>query len=68
MQDTRSALTLKPVSLFSPSSASRVTVLLLTPTCDLLCMGTEGGGVHFVELPSLTLLDKSLLQEEVLQR
>ncbi|KAG5279416.1 hypothetical protein AALO_G00077560 [Alosa alosa] len=49
------------------TSATRVTVLLLMLRCDLLCVGTEGGGVHFVELPSLTLLDKSLLQDEVLQ-
>uniref|UniRef100_A0AAZ3RZ61 Uncharacterized protein n=1 Tax=Oncorhynchus tshawytscha TaxID=74940 RepID=A0AAZ3RZ61_ONCTS len=33
------------------SSASRVTVLLLLRSCDLLCVGTEGGGIHFLDLP-----------------
>uniref|UniRef100_A0A8B9LAB9 LLGL scribble cell polarity complex component 1 n=1 Tax=Astyanax mexicanus TaxID=7994 RepID=A0A8B9LAB9_ASTMX len=47
-------------SYFSPYSATRVTVLLPKLNCDLLAVGTEGGGVHFLELPSLTLLDKSL--------
>uniref|UniRef100_A0A672Z105 LLGL scribble cell polarity complex component 1 n=1 Tax=Sphaeramia orbicularis TaxID=375764 RepID=A0A672Z105_9TELE len=34
-------------------SATRVTVLLLLKSCDLLCIGTEGGGVYFLELPRL---------------
>ncbi|KAJ8363988.1 hypothetical protein SKAU_G00128190 [Synaphobranchus kaupii] len=50
------------------TSATRVTVLLLKTSCDLLCLGTEGGGVHFLELPSLSLLEtKSLLQDEIIQ-
>uniref|UniRef100_A0A8B9L826 Lethal giant larvae homologue 2 domain-containing protein n=1 Tax=Astyanax mexicanus TaxID=7994 RepID=A0A8B9L826_ASTMX len=55
-------------SYFSPYSATRVTVLLPKLNCDLLAVGTEGGGVHFLELPSLTLLDKSLFQDEIMQR
>uniref|UniRef100_A0A8B9LBH6 Lethal giant larvae homologue 2 domain-containing protein n=1 Tax=Astyanax mexicanus TaxID=7994 RepID=A0A8B9LBH6_ASTMX len=54
-------------SYFSPYSATRVTVLLPKLNCDLLAVGTEGGGVHFLELPSLTLLDKSLFQDEIMQ-
>ncbi|XP_030645694.1 lethal(2) giant larvae protein homolog 1 isoform X2 [Chanos chanos] len=49
------------------ASATRVTVLQLKLTCDLLSIGTEGGGVHFLELPSLTLMDKSLFQDEIMQ-
>ncbi|XP_061088611.1 lethal(2) giant larvae protein homolog 1 isoform X2 [Conger conger] len=50
------------------ASATRVTVLLLKMGCDLLCLGTEGGGIHFLELPSLTLMEtKSLLQDEIIQ-
>uniref|UniRef100_A0A8C1XH34 LLGL scribble cell polarity complex component 1 n=1 Tax=Cyprinus carpio TaxID=7962 RepID=A0A8C1XH34_CYPCA len=36
-------------------------------SCDLLALGTEGGGVHFLELPTLTLLNKSLFQDEIMQ-
>ncbi|XP_072532436.1 lethal(2) giant larvae protein homolog 1 isoform X2 [Salminus brasiliensis] len=49
------------------TSATRVTVLLPKLSCDLLAVGTEGGGVHFLELPSFTLLDKSLFQDEIMQ-
>lgn len=49
-------------------SVTRVTVMLLKQTCDLLALGTEGGGVHFLELPNFTLLNKSLFQDEIMQR
>ncbi|XP_066545057.1 lethal(2) giant larvae protein homolog 1 [Amia ocellicauda] len=50
------------------TSATRVTVILLKWSCDVACLGTEGGGVHFLELPSLHLLDsKSLFQDEIMQ-
>ncbi|TKS91705.1 Lethal(2) giant larvae protein -like protein 1 [Collichthys lucidus] len=49
-------------------SATRVTVLLLLRSCDLLCIGTEGGGVYFLELPHLSLKDsQTLLQDQVTQ-
>ncbi|CAL8285360.1 unnamed protein product [Boreogadus saida] len=49
-------------------STSRVTVLLLLGSCDLLCVGTEGGGVHFLDLPRLSLREnQSLLQDQVIQ-
>ncbi|KAM9745593.1 lethal(2) giant larvae protein homolog 1 isoform 1-T2 [Menidia menidia] len=49
-------------------SATRVTVLLLLRSCDLLCLGTEGGGVYFLELPHLSLKEKqTLLQDQVTQ-
>ncbi len=52
-----------------PLSATRVTVLLLLRSCDLLCIGTEGGGVYFLELPRLSLRDnQTLLQDQVTQR
>uniref|UniRef100_A0AAR2JG95 Lethal giant larvae homologue 2 domain-containing protein n=1 Tax=Pygocentrus nattereri TaxID=42514 RepID=A0AAR2JG95_PYGNA len=49
------------------TSATRVTVLLPKLSCDLLAVGTEGGGVHFLELPSFTLLDRSIFQDEIMQ-
>lgn len=50
-------------------SATRVTVLLLLRSSDLLCIGTEGGGVYFLELPCLSLKDsETLLQDQVTQR
>ncbi|XP_047427765.1 lethal(2) giant larvae protein homolog 1 [Mugil cephalus] len=49
-------------------SASRVTVLLLMRSCDLLCVGTEGGGVYFLEMPRLLLKDDhTLLQDQITQ-
>ncbi|KAG7270167.1 hypothetical protein CRUP_026168 [Coryphaenoides rupestris] len=49
-------------------SASRVTVLLLLASCDLLCVGTEGGGVHFLDVPRLSPREnQSLLQDQVIQ-
>lgn len=49
-------------------SATRVTVLLLLRSCDLLCVGTEGGGVYFLDLPLLSLRDnQSLLLDQVMQ-
>ncbi|EMP35543.1 Lethal(2) giant larvae protein like protein 1 [Chelonia mydas] len=52
----------------SPPSITRVTVLPLKSACDVACLGTEGGGVYFLELSGLTLLeDKTLYQEEIMQ-
>uniref|UniRef100_A0A672GWZ5 LLGL scribble cell polarity complex component 1 n=1 Tax=Salarias fasciatus TaxID=181472 RepID=A0A672GWZ5_SALFA len=49
-------------------SATRVTVLLLLKSCDLLCIGTEGGGVYFLELPRLLLKDNlTLPQDQITQ-
>lgn len=60
---------LSPPPLLLLLSATRVTVLLLLRSCDLLCIGTEGGGVYFLELPHLSLKDsQTLLQDQVTQR
>ncbi|KAJ3601060.1 hypothetical protein NHX12_032033 [Muraenolepis orangiensis] len=49
-------------------STSRVAVLLLLGSCDLLCVGTEGGGVHFLDLPRLSPREnQSVLQDQVIQ-
>ncbi|KAM6957462.1 LOW QUALITY PROTEIN: lethal(2) giant larvae protein homolog 1 [Aplochiton taeniatus] len=49
-------------------SATRVTVLLLLRSLGLLCVGTEGGGVYFLDMPRLMLRDsQSLLQDQVMQ-
>ncbi|KPP59656.1 hypothetical protein Z043_122402 [Scleropages formosus] len=53
---------------FESTSATRVTVILLKRSCDLLCLGTEGGGVHFLEMPTLTLLDtQALVHDHIMQ-
>ena len=58
-----------PPLLHHLRSATRVTVLLLLRSCDLLCIGTEGGGVYFLQLPRLSLRDdQTLLQDQVTQR
>ncbi|XP_053327860.1 lethal(2) giant larvae protein homolog 1 isoform X2 [Spea bombifrons] len=52
----------------SPPSISRVTVILVNAACDVACLGTEGGGVYFLQIPSLKLLEeRTLLPDEVLQ-
>ncbi|XP_069066198.1 lethal(2) giant larvae protein homolog 1 isoform X2 [Pleurodeles waltl] len=52
----------------SPPSVTRVTVFLLKISCDLACLGTEGGGVYFLALPGLSLMEeKTLLQDEIMQ-
>uniref|UniRef100_A0A665WS08 Lethal giant larvae homologue 2 domain-containing protein n=1 Tax=Echeneis naucrates TaxID=173247 RepID=A0A665WS08_ECHNA len=52
-----------PPFLLLPS-ATRVTVLLLLKSCDLLCIGTEGGGVYFLQLPCLSLKDNQTLPDD----
>lgn len=52
----------------APPSITRITVIMLKSCSKLACLGTEGGGVYFLELPSMQLLDdRTLLQDEVLQ-
>ncbi|CAH2307720.1 lethal(2) giant larvae homolog 1 isoform X1 [Pelobates cultripes] len=52
----------------SPPSTTRVTVILVNAACNMAALGTEGGGVYFLQLPSLRLLeDRTLLPDEVLQ-
>ncbi|KAL7979386.1 hypothetical protein Chor_015410 [Crotalus horridus] len=54
----------------SPPSITRVTVILLgsNSNCSIAYLGTEGGGIYFLGLPGLTLLEGSTLyQDEVLQ-
>lgn len=52
----------------SPPSITRVTVILLKSASDAACLGTEGGGVYFLELAGFTLReDQTLYQEEILQ-
>lgn len=46
-----------------------MTVILLGSNCSIAYLGTEGGGIYSLALPSLTLLEGSTLyQDEVLQR
>ncbi|KFO58979.1 Lethal(2) giant larvae protein 1, partial [Corvus brachyrhynchos] len=47
---------------------TRVTVVLPMAAGAMVCLGTEGGAVYFVTLPTLTLLeDKTLFPDEILQ-
>nr|XP_014344770.1 PREDICTED: lethal(2) giant larvae protein homolog 1 [Latimeria chalumnae] len=49
-------------------SITRITVILLMSFCDVACLGTEGGGIYFLALPSLKLKeDETLFQDEVMQ-
>lgn len=51
------------------ASATRVTVLLLLRSCDVVSIGTEGGGVYFLQLPRLSLKeDQTLFQDQITQR
>lgn len=58
--------------LFPPSCSpgiTRVTVVLPMAAGAMVCLGTEGGAVYFVTLPTLTLLeDKTLFPDEILLR
>uniref|UniRef100_A0A3P8WQI3 LLGL scribble cell polarity complex component 1 n=1 Tax=Cynoglossus semilaevis TaxID=244447 RepID=A0A3P8WQI3_CYNSE len=50
------------------ASATRVTVLLLLRSCDVVSIGTEGGGVYFLQLPRLSLKeDQTLFQDQITQ-
>ncbi|XP_070617541.1 lethal(2) giant larvae protein homolog 1 isoform X2 [Erythrolamprus reginae] len=52
----------------SPPSITRVTVILLGSTCSIAYLGTEVGGIYFLGLPGLTLMeDSTLYQDEILQ-
>ncbi|XP_029432049.1 lethal(2) giant larvae protein homolog 1 isoform X2 [Rhinatrema bivittatum] len=52
----------------SPPSVMRVTVIVVLSSCDVACLGTEGGSVHCLELPGLKLLEaRTLLQDEIMQ-
>ncbi|XP_018090058.1 lethal giant larvae isoform X2 [Xenopus laevis] len=52
----------------SPPSVTRVTVILITASCEVAGLGTEGGGVYFIQIPSLKLLEeKTLLQDEIIK-
>ncbi|XP_061202715.1 lethal(2) giant larvae protein homolog 1 [Neopsephotus bourkii] len=47
---------------------TRVTVVLPTSSSAVACLGTEGGAMYFLALPTLVLLeDKTLFPDEVLQ-
>ncbi|NWX19331.1 L2GL1 protein, partial [Aegotheles bennettii] len=47
---------------------TRVTVVLPTSAGAMACLGTEGGAVYFLTLPTLVLLeDKTLFPDEILQ-
>ncbi|XP_072124636.1 lethal(2) giant larvae protein homolog 1 [Mobula birostris] len=52
----------------APPSITRITVIMLRSCCKVACLGTEGGGVYYLDLPSVQLLDdRTLLQDEILQ-
>lgn len=50
-------------------SLARVTVVLLVAAGDMAALGTEGGSVFFLDVPTLTLLEgQTLAPDEVLRR
>ncbi|KAE8578862.1 hypothetical protein XENTR_v10023802 [Xenopus tropicalis] len=66
LEETRSFLL--PGKPGSPPSFTRVTVILITASCEVAGLGTEGGGVYFIQIPSLKLLEeKTLLQDEIVK-
>ncbi|XP_032178523.1 lethal(2) giant larvae protein homolog 1 isoform X3 [Mustela erminea] len=51
-----------------PLSLARVTVVLLVAAGDMAALGTEGGSVFFLDVPTLTLLEgRTLVPDEVLR-
>nr|XP_060500983.1 lethal(2) giant larvae protein homolog 1 [Panthera onca] len=51
-----------------PLSLARVTVVLLLAAGDLAALGTEGGSVFFLDVPTLTLLEgQTLAPDDVLR-
>ncbi|XP_069840331.1 lethal(2) giant larvae protein homolog 1 isoform X2 [Dendropsophus ebraccatus] len=66
LEETRSFLL--PGRPGSPPSVTRVTVILVSPSCDVAALGTEGGSVCFIQIPSMKLLeDQTLLQDDIVQ-
>ncbi|KAM8962262.1 lethal(2) giant larvae protein homolog 1 isoform 3-T3 [Pelodytes ibericus] len=50
----------------SPPSVTRVTVILVNSLCNVAALGTEGGGLYSLQIPSLKLLEEqTLLPEEI---
>lgn len=57
------------ISHSGPPSLTRVTVVLLVAAGDMAALGTEGGSVFFLDVPTLTLLEgQTLGPDEVLRR
>uniref|UniRef100_A0A8C0Q8A3 LLGL scribble cell polarity complex component 1 n=2 Tax=Canis lupus familiaris TaxID=9615 RepID=A0A8C0Q8A3_CANLF len=55
-------------SASGPLSLARVTVVLLVAAGDMAALGTEGGSVFFLDVPTLTLLEgQTLAPDEVLR-
>uniref|UniRef100_A0A8C5PSX4 LLGL scribble cell polarity complex component 1 n=1 Tax=Leptobrachium leishanense TaxID=445787 RepID=A0A8C5PSX4_9ANUR len=51
----------------SPPSITRVTVILVNSS-DVAALGTEGGGVYFLQIPGMKFLEEqTLLPDEILQ-
>uniref|UniRef100_G1U484 LLGL scribble cell polarity complex component 1 n=1 Tax=Oryctolagus cuniculus TaxID=9986 RepID=G1U484_RABIT len=51
-----------------PPSLTRITVVLLVAAGDTAALGTEGGGVFFLDVPTLTLLEgQTLGPDEILR-
>lgn len=57
------------VSCSGPPSLARITVVLPVGAGDVAALGTEGGSVFFLDLPTLMLLEgQTLGPDEVLRR
>lgn len=57
------------LSCSGPPSLARITVVLLVGAGDMAALGTEGGSVFFLDVPTLMLLEgQTLGPEEVLRR
>ena len=56
------------MEIFHFSKLKTISTCCLTSDNESLLMGTEGGNIHVVQLPALTLSDQIIYQDVVMQK